>query len=146
MINSIRIFFLRSLCAALCISSLAGCGGTVDPVVTVQPTFTSIQQNVFARSCSSTSCHSTFSQRGALVLEPDKAYSNLVGVRPDNIAARNRGLFRVLPGTPDSSFLMIKLTGPGPDEGDRMPYSNDPLSQQAIDAIRTWIANGAKRD
>lgn len=41
---------------------------------------------------------------------------------------------------------MIKLTGPGIDEGEPMPYSNGKLNQQALDAIRTWIANGAPRN
>ena len=143
--SAVSRFFLI-LCAALGTIPAAGCDGGTEPVVTVQPTFTSIQENIFSRSCSSSSCHSTFSTRGALVLEADKAYGNLVGIRPDNEVARKKGLFRVFPGNPDSSFLLIKLTAPGQGEGDRMPYSNDPLSQQAIDAIRTWIANGAKRD
>jgi hypothetical protein len=92
------------------------------------------------------SCHSTFSQRGGLVLEPGKAYASLVGVIADNDRAKALGLKRVNPGKPDSSFLMIKLTGPGPGEGDRMPDGNNPLSEKAITAIRTWIANGAKQD
>src|SRR5438309_7953472 len=130
----ISLFFLL-LCAML----VAGCENPVTNSVHVDPTFTSIQQNVFARSCTfAGSCHAAFRP---LSLEAADAYNNLVGVRPDNLTALNKGLLRVFPGKPDSSFLLIKLTGPGPGEGDRMPHSNDPLSQQAIDAIRTWIAN-----
>lgn len=126
---------------------LAGCEESiVGSQASVQPTFASIQQNVFARSCASMSCHSTLSQRGGLVLEAGKAYANLVGVSSDNESAKAQGLKRVNPGKPDSSFLMIKLTGPGPGQGTQMPDGNDPLSQQAIGAIRTWIANGAPQN
>jgi hypothetical protein len=57
-----------------------------------------------------------------------------------------RKLPRVAAGKPDSSFLIVKLTGPGEGEGDRMPQGNNPLNAQAIEAIRTWIANGALRN
>jgi hypothetical protein len=125
---------------------VSGCGNSTEPTVTVEPTFTSIQQNVFAKSCATSSCHGAFGQRGGLILEGDDAYANLVGVLPSNEVALARKLPRVAAGKPDSSFLIVKLTGPGEGEGDRMPQGNNPLNAQAIEAIRTWIANGALRN
>ena len=51
----------------------------------------------------------------------------------------------VVPGDPDNSFLMQKLTGPAADEGDQMPDRGSQLDAATLAAIRTWIANGAKR-
>jgi hypothetical protein len=126
---------------------LAGCSSTAtSPSVPVEPTYTSIRNRIFTKSCSTPSCHSTEGFRGAMVLEADKAYENLVSVPADNDGARARHLLRVNPGQPDSSFLYIKLTHPAADEGALMPDSGTPLDSQSISAIRTWIANGAKRD
>ncbi|HET7153681.1 MAG TPA: hypothetical protein VFJ29_07925 [Candidatus Kapabacteria bacterium] len=84
--------------------------------------------------------------RGGLVLVGDTAYSFLVDQDCDNDVAFSKGLKRVKPGYPDSSFLYIKLAGPATGEGDRMPYNNSPLSPDQINAVRQWIANGAQRN
>lgn len=109
-------------------------------------TFSSIQLNIFSKNCTTSSCHSTLGQRGNLVLEGSAAYDNLVNVLSDNSAARLKGLMRVAPGKPDSSFLLIKLIAPRQDEGDLMPLGSLGLTAGEIESIRTWIANGAKRD
>ncbi|MDB5035591.1 MAG: hypothetical protein JWQ98_2832 [Chlorobi bacterium] len=138
-----RPLFLGLILSAV----LAGCSPTAtSPGVTVEPTYTSIRNKIFTKSCSTPSCHSTEGFRGAMVLEADKAYDNLVSVPADNDGAKARHLLRVSPGQPDSSFLYIKLTHPAANEGSLMPYSGIPLDSQSISAIRTWIANGAKRD
>ena len=141
--------FRASAAAALLVvgSIISGCGSdTTGPTTTVEPTFSSIQQNVFAKSCATSSCHGAEGQRGGLILADDDAYANLVGAIPSNEAAAAKGLRRVVAGKPDSSFLIVKLTGPREGEGDRMPQGNDALGSQAIEAIRTWIANGAPRN
>lgn len=125
----------------------SGCSDqATDPPVSVQPTFSSIRVNIFAKNCATSSCHSTLWQRGGLDLEGDAAYNHLVGVPPTTLAALDKGMLLVSPGKPDSSFLLVKLTDPAPEEGERMPSSNERLSDQEIEAIRTWIANGAQRD
>ena len=131
--------------AALCLLQI-GCSEPTGTDDTIEPTFSSIEKNVFAKSCATSSCHGTLGQRGGLVLTGTGIYDNLVSARPENETARAKGLLRVAPGKPDSSFLIIKLTGPRADEGERMPVGNEPIDAKAIEAIRTWIANGAPRN
>ena len=69
---------------------------------------------------------------------------SLVGASPLNAAARDAGMFRVDPGAPDNSYLLLKLMGP-PDSsfGARMPLVGAPLTDDQIDLIRSWILAGA---
>lgn len=128
----------------LCLG-LTGCGsegGPTEPMV--EPTLASIQQNVFDTGCALFSCHSSASQRGGLVLEDGRSYAQLVNAPAENGAARGAGKLRVVPGHPEQSFLLDKLTGPGPGEGSLMPYTGSRLSRAQVDVIRTWIRQGAK--
>ncbi len=52
---------------------------------------------------------------------------------------------RVVPGDPDSSFLMIKVEASEPSReiGDPMPLAYPSLSQAQVDIVRQWIAEGA---
>ena len=77
------------------------------------------------------------------MLEAGRSYRQLVGVLAENEAARAKGKLRVAPGHPEQSFLLDKLTGPGPDEGDVMPYTGTALPADQIEAIRQWIQRGA---
>jgi hypothetical protein len=47
---------------------------------------------------------------------------------------------RVDPGHPENSFLLVKLEGPPPDQGSRMPLTGAPLTDAEIQRIRDWIA------
>lgn len=96
-------------------------------------------------SCSTRSCHGTLGAKGGLVLTADVAYAQLVGVPADNAAAKAKGKKRVVPGDPDASFLVQKLTAPGAGEGDRMPEAGDPIAAEDLDLLRRWIAAGAPR-
>lgn len=128
-------------------SMVTGCSN--DPASTgipPEPTFSAIQQEIFAKSCAFSSCHGADGQRGGLVLEGNNVYDALVGVRPEDTTARGLGFLRVMPGKPDSSFLLRKVVGPGPGEGTRMPDGLGALEQTSIDAIREWIRRGAHRD
>jgi hypothetical protein len=51
-------------------------------------------------------------------------------------------LVRVVAGQPDASFLVQKLEGTQ-TLGDRMPQGGPYLSQDLINDVRLWIANGA---
>lgn len=138
---------LTGICVIIIATGGAGCSEqTTNPGSDVEPTFSSISQKIFATSCATSSCHGVLGQRGGLVLEGENAYSNLVNATPTTLAAVEKGMKLVVPGKPDSSFLLRKLTGPDAIEGERMPSSNEALSSQQIEAIRTWIANGAKHD
>jgi hypothetical protein len=109
-------------------------------------TFATLERQVFAVSCSSVSCHGA-ADSGGLTLTTGSAYANLVGVPATNPAAHAAGLLRVVPGDPDASFLLDKLTGMlTPDEGDPMPRIGGPLPAARLDLIRRWIAAGAPAD
>lgn len=126
--------------------ALAGCGSGKSSTApaAVEPTLASIQQQILTPGCALPSCHSSASQRGGLVLEAGRSYGQLVGVLAENEAARAKGALRVVPGHPEQSFLIDKLTGPGPDEGSPMPYTGTLLPGSQIEAIRTWIGQGAQ--
>lgn len=139
---SIRYVSILALLAV----PLSSCGPTpATSTATIQPTYDDIAAKVFASSCSTRSCHGPEGARGNLVLTPDKAYDQLVNVPADNDTAKAKGKKRVVPGDPDNSFLLQKLTGPASGEGDPMPQVGARLDPTVIAAIRTWIANGAKR-
>jgi len=125
--------------------TLIGCESSNNPAVpVVEPTLTSIQQNIFDPGCALPSCHSSLSQRGGLVLEAGRSYAQLVNIPAENDAAKAVNKLRVVPGQPEKSFLMDKLTGPGPDEGSLMPSGTDGLAASQIEVIRTWIQQGAR--
>jgi hypothetical protein len=116
------------------------------PTPNLQPTFSSIQHEIFETSDASgrlacVQCHANVAQPPAgLNLTSAAAYANLVGV-----ASREKpALMRVAPGDPDNSYMVHKLEG-GPNIiGTRMPRGNGPfLSANQMLVIRRWIANGA---
>ena len=77
-------------------------------------------------------------------LSPGEAYTNLVGVPPANLTARNAGRLRVDPGNPSNSFILDKLQGVlVPGEGEPMPLQLKRLPDAAIRLVSEWIAAGA---
>jgi hypothetical protein len=122
---------------------VAGCGsgdGFPGPVVgPLQPTFSSIQANVFTPICEQ--CHAGASAPVGLRLDAANSYALLVGVR----SGEDPGLFRVSAGDPNNSYLVQKLEGRA-SRGARMPAGLPPLPQATIDVIRQWITDGAALD
>jgi len=116
----------------------------LPPVQGLAPTFDSIQANVFTPNCAVSGCHGGAAAQQGLRLDAGFAYGNLVNV--DSPRDPNPGaptLIRVVPGNPDSSFIIHKLEGTQ-TLGDRMPDGGPYLQQSTIDVIRLWIANGAQ--
>jgi hypothetical protein len=68
------------------------------------------------------------------------AHGNLVGAGTTECGP---GRARVVPGSPDTSYLINKLTGVDMCAGLPMPRGRDPLSAAQIELIRAWIAGGA---
>ncbi len=88
------------------------------------------------------SCHLTGEEAGEIALYPEVAWSNLV-----DIASVQSELKRVKPGTPGSSYLLLKLEGQHLDAGgtgSRMPFNAEPLSDKVLAQIRAWIESGAQ--
>lgn len=141
---------------------LAGCGSGSDlnlgatPTATAiatptatpqQSTFARIQAEVFNPSCSADSCHSHVGQAGGLILEDGYSWDQLMNRPPANPAAAHHGWMRVMPGDPDRSFLLAKITNNlAAGEGSPMPYNTAPLDQATIEVLRAWIAANAPSD
>ena len=121
---------------------VAGCGGD-DTVANVDPTLTSIQTNVFNKSCALPSCHNSTASKEGLTLTQGSSFGELVNVPAENVAAAADGKIRVVPGDPDASFIIQKLEGPAAGEGDLMPQSSSGLDPEIISVIRQWITDGA---
>lgn len=110
-------------------------------------TYHEIQHYIFDKSCVNTACHGAPENAGGLNLSYEASYQNLVDVVPRNPAAAATGMKLIDPGNPDKSFLLTKLMRPtAPEFGARMPFAAGKLHDAKIDAIRTWIAEGAERD
>ncbi len=105
-----------------------------------------LEENVFGRSCSAFSaCHKDAAQSaGGLNLEPGNVRRNLVN--QPSLAFPTLTL--VVPGDPDSSYLMVLLgsrDGMLPEAG-TMPYNNPLLCKAKRDAIERWIVSLAAPD
>ena len=108
--------------------------------IAFEPTFTHIQQNVFSAIC--VDCHIGPDAPQGMALDPDHSYQNIVGIRSNE----QPDLFRVAPGDPNGSYIIHKLEG-GPNiVGGQMPLNRTPLSQETINSIRLWIAQGAPKN
>lgn len=140
--------------AALLALALAGCGGGSGEGLdangrpigegggsggALQPTFASIQQNVFTPIC--TACHIGATAPMGLRLDADNSYALLVGVA----SAEVPGLQRVAPGRPDDSYIVHKLEGRAA-VGARMPFGGPYLDDATIAVIKQWIADGARKE
>ena len=103
-------------------------------------TLVQLQRNIFGAVC--TNCHTgATAPRGLRLDSEENSYAFLVDRSADEIPA----LMRVNPGKPDESYLIKKLEGAADIVGARMPLGGPYLSQQQIDQVRSWIANGAPR-
>ncbi|MGH9363414.1 MAG: hypothetical protein ACRD2T_16010 [Thermoanaerobaculia bacterium] len=107
--------------------------------------FASIYDKVLARSCAFVSCHSAISRKGGLSFATrEESHRQLVGAPPQNEAALAAKLLRVDAGRPENSFLLKKITVPGPGEGNKMPSNSSiGLSDAVVAAVREWILAGA---
>ena len=125
------------------LSTLAG------PTPNLEPTFSSIQNEIFNTTDSSgrLACINCHNAAGApfngLNLTSAVSYGNLVGV-----ASRGRPtVLRVAPGAPEDSYLVHKLDGRPSIVGTRMPRGTGPfLTAGQITIIRRWIELGAHND
>lgn len=90
-------------------------------------------------------CHDAESPSGALPLVGDGAYDALMAT-----ADIDPAFTRVVPGDLAQSYLWMKLTNDDTIEGSPMPTSPvtgwRPLPTAELEAIRTWILDGAPRE
>jgi hypothetical protein len=117
------------------------------PTPNLEPTFSSIQKEIFETTDSSgrvacTNCHSNVGRNpsGGLNLLSGLSYAGLVRVA----STGKPGAVRVIPGDPENSYIIHKLEGRTDIVGVRMPRGNGPfLTDGQILVIKRWIANGA---
>lgn len=92
---------------------------------------------IFSRSCAQVGCHAGSDAQMGMRLEREFFEAHTVGEasmeRPD--------LLLISPGKPDSSYLMMKVTGHEDIVGAPMPFTGDPLTQSEIQSIHDWIEN-----
>lgn len=62
--------------------------------------------------------------------------------RSEAVANTESGKPAIIPGDPDNSEMIKRLTSNDPEE--RMPYKHDPLSKEEISVLRRWIKQGAQ--
>lgn len=130
--------------SAACDESLSSVTG---PTPNLEPTFTSIQNEIFQSTDASgraacTNCHTAVGRNpaGGLNLTSGNAYAALV-----NVASPARaGAIRVVPGDPNNSYLVKKLDGSTDITGTRMPRGTGPfLTPGQMLVLRRWIELGA---
>lgn len=106
--------------------------------------FATIETQIFGKQCAFSGCHGLNDPQGDLVLEGEEVWESLVDVPAATSSAAFSGKRRVVPGAPDTSFLMDKILGKlSPGEGAPMPLNTTPLSNDEITLIRKWISAGA---
>lgn len=137
--------FLRMGCASLVIAmvivsckkdeGIVGPDGSPSDVIfpTTNISYSQHVQRLFSQTCMYVGCHSQAEPADQLKLD---TYENLrYGVR---------GLPVVIPGSPETSELVFRIEG---RTGQRMPpNTTNPLNQNQINGIRTWIAEGALKN
>ena len=151
-----------SICCAAVFASLAGCAGggdddsagatpTMTPVPSPSPsptgspgpvptppapTYAWIRANVLEPSCSGAECHSLEHEDAALM-----TYERVVNAPAGEGPCADEDWIRVVPGSPETSLLYLKVTAP--PCGERMPFERDPLPAETISEIERWIRAGA---
>ena len=62
--------------------------------------------------------------------------------REEALGQLKSGAYGIVPGHPESSEMILRLTSTDPEE--RMPYEHDALPQEQIDLLTRWIKEGAQ--
>ena len=145
---------LNRVLVVLAATLMIGCDEKLSdltgPTPNLEPTFSSIQHDIFETSDSSgrtpcVQCHTNVGRlpAGGLILISGSSYNALI-----NAASLQRlGALRVIPGNPEASYLIQKLEGAAGIAGRRMPFNGPPyLTDGQILVIKRWIEIGAPND
>lgn len=90
---------------------------------------------IFVENCATAGCHTGTAPLMGLKLTEDEFYARTV----NQASTEKPQLMRIKPGEPDSSYLVMKITGTPGIIGSRMPFGRDPLTDEEIAAIVEWI-------
>lgn len=103
----------------------------------ISANLSSIQDHVFTPICAVV-CHGGANPAAGQDLSTiENSIANLINVQSSNPLFK-----RVLSGSPEQSYLYLKVTG-NAQAGARMPLGQPALPDDAINAIKDWIAQGA---
>ncbi|RME50303.1 MAG: hypothetical protein D6795_10310 [Deltaproteobacteria bacterium] len=107
-------------------------------------TFSEVQSKIFVSSCAFSQCHGQGSRQGGLNLDPAEGdvYAEIVGVPSTEVPDLNR----IEPGSPQESYLYLKLIDDPAITGALMPLTGGPLDADRLESIRSWIESGAQND
>ena len=134
---------LRQALPLLTILGIAGCGGdSGDPTAPDDPdapTLSSIETDIFEPFCAVH--HGPSAAAADLDLSVGRSFANLVNVRSTQV-----DLNLVTPGDVNASYLVHKVEGRAGIVGRQMPIGARPLMNEEIEAIRQWIAAGARNN
>ncbi len=123
--------------------SCAGDGTGLELVSGVdQVTLSGDVQPIFTSTCALSGCHAGSNPEEGLNLSAGQTFANVVNVPSRQLP----GIDRVTPSRPDSSYLVLKLSGMHLDAGGsgaQMPKGGTPLSMDQLGIIGRWILNGA---
>jgi hypothetical protein len=113
--------------------------GQIGLATAAAPTLTQLQADIFTPICSV--CHTGVgaSLPGSQNLTAGHTFASLVNVTSIEVPSMKR----IVPGDPDSSYLVLKIQGSPGIVGVQMPASGGPLTQAQIDEVRAWVAAGA---
>lgn len=112
----------------------------------VAPTLVNVQAEVFTASCAFSTCHGDGGGNAGLSLLDGVSYSELVGIEAEGdekYGPPPEGAIRVVPGDPDASYLVAKLSGEGDYVGTLMPGASG-LDAERLELVRQWISEGAQ--
>lgn len=111
----------------------------VEEAPTPATTLTELQVQIFTPTCATSGCHSGGSPAQGMNLSAGQTFANTVNVP----SAQNGNLDRIEPNDADNSYLVQKVEGTAAGGG-RMPLGQPALSNDQIQAIRSWIEEGAQ--
>lgn len=100
-----------------------------------EPTFANVQE-IFTSSCGGSGCHIGERTNGVRL----DSYANVTGSE-----GTQYGGPIVVAGEPDNSPIVDKIEA-NPENGARMPLNGSPLTDEQINLVRDWIAEGAQNN
>ena len=110
----------------------------------LEPTTESLHEHVFRPHCALPQCHAPPEPREGLDFSTvQSTLETAVNVAPRVGTAAESYPAIVVPGSPEESFLVAKVTHPGLDRGLPMPPTDEQLTDEAVAAIEEWIARMA---
>ena len=118
----IRCKKLIYLIGILCFLIATGCQSPVSFNQEIRP--------IFNNKC--ISCHGGVKQQGGFSLL----------FREEALTKTASGVYGIVPGNPSESEILKRIRHSDPEL--RMPYEKEPLSEEEVELISTWISQGVQ--